>query len=145
MTKYSQGTFIPKNPSKLVGKAQPQYRSSWELYMMNFFDQSPSVLQWASESIRIPYKNPFDMRQTKQYVPDFLVLYIDKFGKKHAELIEVKPKKEAILEQAKSKRDKAFLILNSAKWQAAMKYCAKNGLTFRVMTEDDIFASRGKK
>ena len=145
MSKFSQGSFVPKNPEKLVGKANPQYRSSWELFFMNFLDQSPSVLQWASESIRIPYKNPFDVREQKQYVPDFLVLYIDKFGKKHAELIEIKPKKEAMMEHAKSRKDKAFLILNTAKWQAAAKYCAKHNLKFVVLTEDQIFKSRGKK
>jgi hypothetical protein len=144
MSKYNQGQFTPKNPSKLIGNANPQYRSGWELAMMTFLDNHPSVIQWASESIRIPYVNPLTGRRS-QYVPDFLVLYQDKTGKQHAELIEVKPKKEAMLENAKSKRDKAFLIINTAKWAAAMQYCKKNGLIFRLVTEDQLFQQKGKK
>jgi hypothetical protein len=144
MTKYNQGQFIPKNPQKIVGNAKILYRSGWELAMMTFLDNHPSVIQWASESIRIPYVNPLTGRRS-QYVPDFLVLYQDKNGKQHAELIEVKPKKEAMLENAKSKRDKAFLILNTAKWAAAAQWCKKSGVSFRIVTEDQLFVQKGKK
>jgi len=111
---------------------------------MTFLDTHPSVIQWASESVKIPYTNPLTGRRS-QYVPDFLVLYQDKSGRQRAELVEVKPKKEAMLENAKSKRDKAFLMINQAKWQAAMAWCAKNGVTFRLITEDHLFAGKGKK
>ena len=144
MSKYSQGNYVPKNPAKLVGNANPVYRSSWELAMMTFLDSHPSVIQWASESIKIPYVNPLTGKKS-QYVPDFLVLYKDKNGKQHAELVEVKPKKEAMLENAKSKRDKAFLIVNTAKWAAAMGWCKKNGVAFRLITEDELFVTKGKK
>lgn len=144
MSKYSQGEFFPKNPQKLVGNAKPVYRSSWELAMMTFLDSHPSVIQWASESIKIPYRNPLTGKNS-QYVPDFLVLYKDKNGKQHAELVEVKPKKEALAENAKSKRDKAFLMINTAKWSAAMTFCKKNGLVFRLITEDQLFYQKGKK
>ena len=77
--------------------------------------------------------------------PDFLVLYQDKNGKRKAELVEVKPKKEAMLENAKSKRDKAFLLINTAKWAAALTFCKKNGLEFRIITEDQLFKQKGKK
>lgn len=144
MPKYSQEFFTPKNPHKLIGNPKPFYRSSWELGMMTFFDTHPSVIQWASESISIPYTNPLTGRKS-QYIPDFLVLYQDKNGRQRAELIEVKPKKEALAENAKSKRDKAFLILNTAKWAAAMSYCKKNGLEFRVVTEDQLFFKKGRR
>lgn len=144
MSKYSQGEFTPKNPQKLVGVATPVYRSAWELAMMTFLDNHPSVIQWASESIKIPYTNPLTGKRS-QYVPDFLVLYLDKHGKRHAEVVEVKPKKEALAENAKSKRDKAFLIVNTAKWAACVAWCKKNGMTFRVITEDELFYQKGKK
>lgn len=144
MTKYSQGEFIPKNPQKLVGNARPIYRSSWELAMMTFLDNHPGVIQWASESVKIPYVNPLTGKRS-QYVPDFLVMYKDKNGRQHAELVEVKPKKEALVEAAKSKRDKAFLIINQAKWAAALTFCKKNGLVFRLITEDQLFFQAGKK
>lgn len=143
MAKYSQGEFTPKNPQKLIGNARPIYRSSWELGMMTFLDSHPNVIQWASESIRIPYVNPLTGAKS-QYVPDFLVMYQDKNGNKRIELVEVKPKKEAMLESAKSKRDKAFLLLNTAKWAACQIFCKKHGLTFRIITEDDLFRQKGK-
>lgn len=144
MTKYSQEFFVPKNPQKLIGNAKPFYRSSWELAMMTFLDSHPNVIQWASESIKIPYTNPLTGKRS-QYVPDFLVLYQDQNGKRKAELVEVKPKKEAMMENAKSKRDKAFLLVNTAKWAAAMTFCKKTGLEFRIITEDQLFKQKGKK
>jgi hypothetical protein len=53
--------------------------------------------------------------------------------------VEIKPLKETMMENAKSMRDKAYLVLNSAKWKAAMIFCEKNGFTFRVITEKDLF------
>ena len=144
MSKYSQGRFIPKNPDKLIGKQEVVFRSSWELTVMNFLDSHPSVIQWASESIRIPYTNPLTGRPS-QYVPDFMVLYQDKNGKRRAEVLEVKPSKEALAENARSKRDKAFILINTAKWAAAMTWCKKNGMGFRVLTESDIYVTKPKK
>lgn len=143
MAKYANGQFQPTNPKKYVGKKTPTYRSSWEHTVMTFFDKNPAILQWASEAIHVPYRNPFTGKNTI-YVPDFFILYIDKAGKQHAEIIEVKPMKETTLEAAKSTRDKAAAILNMAKWQAARAYCAAQGLTFRVVTEADLFY-QGKK
>jgi hypothetical protein len=144
MSRYSQQFFIPKNPQKLVGNAQPFARSSWELRVMMLLDQHPNVVNWASESISIPYKSPLDGRMHR-YIPDFLIVYKDKTGKQRAEIIEVKPAKEAIAENAKSKRDKTAILLNTAKWGAAMMYCKKHGLNFRILTESDIFVSKGKQ
>jgi hypothetical protein len=144
MSKYSQDEFIPKNTHKLVGNSRPFYRSSWELTVMTLLDQHPNVINWASESISIPYKSPLDGR-IHQYIPDFLIVYVDKNGNKRAELVEVKPSKEAIAENARSKRDKAALLLNTAKWAAAMTYCKKNGLNFRILTENDLYIRNGKQ
>lgn len=135
--------FVPKNPSKLVGNAKPTFRSSWELTVMNFLDTHPSVLQWASESISIPYVNPLTGEQ-RRYIPDFMVLYQDKNGQRRAEIVEVKPMKEALMESAKNKRDAAVILINTAKWAAAMAWCKKNGMTFRVLTENDIYITKPK-
>lgn len=143
MSKYSQGVYVPQNPQKLVGNARPNYRSSWELRLMSFLDTHPNVIQWGSECVRIPYMNPLTGKSTI-YIPDFLIKYQDKKGSQRVELLEVKPRKESIMEAAKSRRDKAFVILNTAKWRAAQIWCAKNGVTFRVLNEDAIFVSKGK-
>lgn len=144
MTKYSQGTFRPKNPHKLVGNMAPKYRSSWENHCMHWLDLDPRVIQWGSECVRIPYLNPLTGRHTV-YVPDFLIMFETATGGKRVELVEVKPKKEALMEAAKSRRDKAFVILNSAKWAAAQTWCAKHGIHFRVITEEQIFVNKGAR
>lgn len=144
MSKYTQQYFTPQNPQKLVGTPRPYARSSWELRMMSFLDQHPNVIQWGSECIKIPYTNPLTGKSTI-YVPDFLVKYADKNGNQRAELIEIKPKKETLMEAAKSRRDKMFVILNTAKWIAALAFCSKHGLKFRVLNEDQIFVNKGKK
>lgn len=139
MANYAQGKFTPKNPEKYIGKNQPKYRSSWELVFMNFCDNNKNIIKWASESIHVPYRNPLTGKQTI-YVPDFFVLYEDKFGNKKAEVIEIKPKKQSLIEsKVTSAKDKAAVVLNHAKWKAANEFCKRSGLVFRVITEDQIF------
>lgn len=138
MAKYSQGKYQIKHPEKYIGKGMPTYRSSWEFAFMNFCDDNPAVLQWASEAIHVNYRNPFTGKNTI-YVPDFLIIYLDKNGKKHGEVIEVKPSTQTTMEAARSVRDKAAVALNMYKWEAARKFCATQGLAFRVVNENDIF------
>jgi hypothetical protein len=141
--KTHSGFFTPKNPEKYKGKTPISYRSSWELVVFNQFDMHPNILEWASESVSISYQNPLNGRFS-MYIPDLLVVYADKYGKKHAELIEIKPAKEAIQEQIKSKRDAAAFLVNQAKWKAAFSYCKKHGLVFRILTEQQLFRGYSK-
>lgn len=139
MANFASGVYEPLNAAKYVGKHKPRYRSGWELTFMKFCDNNKNIIAWASEAIQVPYRNPFTGKQTV-YVPDFFVMYEDKNGSKRAEIIEIKPKKQSIIEsKVASARDKAAVALNYAKWEAAQKYCKRAGLTFRVITEDDIF------
>ena len=138
MAKYANGFYQLLNPGKYVVKKTPHYRSGWEHTFMRFCDNNPSILQWASESIHINYKNPFTNKATI-YVPDFFIVYVDKSGAKRAELIEIKPSSQVAVESAKSTRDQAAAVLNMYKWQAAQAWCKTQGITFRVVTENDIF------
>lgn len=139
MAKYAQGFYEIKNPQKYIGNGKPKYRSGWELTFMMFCDNNEKIINWASESIRIPYKNPLTGKQTI-YVPDFFVVYQNKFGKVQAELVEIKPKKQTIIqEKITSARDKLAIIVNHAKWQAAQAWCKNKGIVFRVINEDQIF------
>jgi hypothetical protein len=138
MGKYANGFYQILNPGKYVGKKTPHYRSGWEHTFMRFCDNNPSILQWASESIHINYKNPFTNKATI-YVPDFFIVYVDKTGAKRAELIEIKPSTQSTLESAKSVKDQAAAVLNMYKWQAAQAWCKSQGIAFRVVTENDIF------
>ena len=142
MSKYAQGKFQLQNPQKYVGNKTPTYRSSWEFVFMQFCDNNPSILQWASEAVHINYRNPLTGKNTI-YVPDFLITYQDANGNQKAEVVEIKPKKETTLEGAKNVRDQAAAILNMAKWEAARQWCKAHGLSFRVITEQDIYAMGG--
>ena len=61
-----------------------------------------------------------------------------------AELVEIKPKKQSVIESKASARDRAIVAVNYAKWDAATKWCRRQGLTFRVITEDQIFRNGAK-
>ena len=80
MAKWAQGIFTPTNPEKYVGKNKPRYRSGWEFTFMQFCDKNDSVLQWASEAIAIPYRNPLTGKMSN-YVPDFFIVY--QIGRAH--------------------------------------------------------------
>lgn len=143
--KFAQGAFKLKNPEKYVGNGTPRYRSSWEFAVMKMCDENPGIQQWASESIKIPYRDPLTGKHTV-YVPDFLVVYTDKHQHKHAELWEIKPRSQAVLEAVgKSKHNQAHYVKNMAKWEVARAWSKKHGMTFRVLTEQDIFHMGGKK
>ena len=136
---FAKGNFTPKNPQKYVGIGKITYRSSWELSFCNFCDTNNSIIKWASESIKIPYRNPLTGKQTV-YIPDFFIQYMDKNNKMHFELIEIKPASQQLLEKVgKSKVNQALYIKNQAKWQVANQWCSKMGLRFRVINEHDIF------
>ena len=144
MAKYATGIFTPKNASKYIGKHAPRYRSSWEMTMMMFFDANTSILHWASESIAIPYKHPMTGKITT-YIPDFFVVYVDNKQRQHAEVIEVKPRAQSVMSEAKSKSDQQAVVINTAKWQAATAYCRHHGFTFRIVNEQDIYSGGRKR
>jgi hypothetical protein len=140
MSKFAQGVYKVTNRAKYVGKREPRYRSGWEHSFMTFCDNNDHILQWASESISIPYLNPLSGKMTI-YIPDFLITYRTRDDRMCAEVIEIKPKKQSVIESKQSSRDRAIVAVNYAKWAAAQKWCTRNGLVFRVITEDDMFAN----
>jgi hypothetical protein len=101
------------------------------------------VIQWASESIAIPYKNPITGKNS-MYVPDFFITYRTRGNVQRAEMIEIKPKKQSIIESKMNSRDRAVVAVNYAKWAAAQAWGRRAGIHFRVITEDDLFTN-GKR
>lgn len=145
MGNWAQGIYEVKNPQKYVGKHKPKYRSGWELTFMTFCDNNTNVIYWASESMAIPYRHPLTGKPTR-YIPDFFVVYQNKYGQQIAEVVEIKPKKQSLIEsKAMSLKDRAVVAINHAKWQAATAYCKQQGYTFRVITEDDLFRNGSRK
>ena len=143
MSKFAQGAYVVKNKAKYVGRGTPRYRSGWEHAFMRFLDNNENILQWASESISIPYRNPITGKQSI-YVPDFLITYKNRNNQMIAEVIEIKPKKQSVIESKMKANERAVVAVNYAKWDSATKWCKKQGLIFRVITEDDMFRNGSK-
>ena len=141
--RWANGLYEMANPKKYASNRKPRYRSSWEHAFMRFCDNHPSVISWASESIKIPYRNPLTGKQSV-YVPDFFIMYQNSKGKKRAELVEIKPESQTRLGAKTSQHDKLAIAINHAKWEAAAKWCRLKGVQFRIVTEGDIF-HQGKK
>jgi hypothetical protein len=142
--KFAQSVYRVKNLEKYVGNKMPYCRSSWETTFCMFCDNNPSVQQWASEPVKIPYRDPLTGKQTV-YVPDFLIYYIDRNMKSHAELIEIKPANQMLIEKVgKNPYNQAQYVKNMAKWEAANKWARNQGITFRIINEHDIFSNTKK-
>jgi hypothetical protein len=142
--KFSQGIYVVKNPDKYIGLGNPRYRSSWELSVMRMLDENDAIQQWASESVKIPYRDPLTGKPTV-YVPDFLVVFTDNKKAKRAELWEIKPVNQTMVEKVgKNVYNQAQYVRNQVKWTAARNWCKNQGITFRIITERDLFHT-GKK
>ena len=144
MANFRQGFYEVKNANKYVGKGKPRYRSGWEFSFMMFCDNNDNVIQWASEPVSIPYRHPLTGKMTT-YVPDFIVTYRGPNDTVRAELVEIKPKRQSVVESKMKSNERAVIAVNYAKWDQATKWARQNGLTFRVITEDQIFHQGSKK
>jgi len=144
MTAFAQGTYTPRNPQKYVGKGQPRYRSGWEFAFFQFCDNNDAILEWASEAIAIKYRHPFTGKVTN-YVPDVFMRYRTRNNKICSELIEIKPRKQSMIEGRMSERDRMIVAINHAKWQAAQAWCQRAGIVFRVLNEDSLFRNGKRK
>mgnify|MGYP003670348885 FL=1 len=143
MAKFHQGKYTVINEEKYSGNGSPVFRSSWEQTFMQFCDNNPNVMAWASEPVRITYKHPLTGKLTS-YVPDFVVVYRDSNGKKNAELIEIKPANQSNPKFARGRAQQAQVAINYAKWDAATHWAKKRGMKFRVLNEGDIYANTKK-
>jgi hypothetical protein len=141
MGKFATGKYEVVNKGKFVGNRNPTYRSSWELAFMRMCDAHPNITKWASENVKIPYRNPVSGNYTN-YVPDFMIQYIDKNETPHVELIEIKPRNQTTMESARSQGQKLQTVINAAKWTAAQEWCKRKGIRFKVINEDQIFSNK---
>lgn len=105
-----------------LGGSVVSLRSSYELKYVQLLNNNQNVVSIEYEPIRIKYKDP--QGNTKVYIPDFKVTYTD-----HIELIEIKPKFRTTDEVVRSKSS------------YALEYCKSVGWDYRIITEDDLFAS----
>jgi hypothetical protein len=137
-----QGYFKPRNPKKYKGDpTNIVYRSSWERIFMTFLDNSSDILEWGSEEMIIPYYDQLS-KKMRRYFPDFKIKKKLENGNEEINIIEIKPRKQTIKPIMKTKKPtKSFLnemqtyIVNTQKWDAAEKYCNKNGYKFMILDE----------
>jgi hypothetical protein len=62
-----------------------------------------------------------------------------------AELIEIKPKKQSVIESKMKDHERMVVAINYAKWDVASKWAKQNGMTFRVINEDHIWHQGNRK
>jgi hypothetical protein len=139
-----RGKYRPENLSKYVGDPDKiTYRSLWERKFMLFCDNEPNVIEWASESVVVPYISPIDGKWHRYYV-DFIVRMRESNGTIKTKLIEIKPKKQCKPPMKRKKVTRKYLTevkrwgVNSAKWEYATQYAENRGWEFVILTEDDL-------
>ena len=143
LSKTYKGWFRPKNPKKYKGDSgNIVYRSSWERKVMNWLDENPNVIWWASEELPIKYISPVD-NKVHRYYPDFIVRIRQKAGQETTLVLEVKPDAQTRMPTQK-RRTKRFIqeaatfAVNQEKWRAADKFCQEQGWQFKVITEKHL-------
>lgn len=129
------------------------YRSSYELAFMRWLDCDNQVIEWSSESFRIPYIDFSSVppRQRTYFVDNSATYRVkdEKTGKwvKKKFLIEVKPYSQTI-EPRKNKNKERYasdmltFIKNMSKWKTAIIYAKERGWGFKVVTEREIFKKK---
>jgi hypothetical protein len=139
-----KGKFKPKYPEKYKGDpTNIIYRSMWEMRFMRYLDSHPSVINWASEEVIIPYISPIDKR-VHRYFPDFWVKMKSENGTINTVIIEIKPHKQTKIPQRPEKLTRRFIneartySVNSAKWKAAQEFCNNRNWEFKVLTEKEL-------
>ena len=139
-----KGKFKPYNINKYVGNpTNIVYRSLWELKFMRYLDSNENIIEWGSEEIAIPYMSPLD-RRIHRYFVDFYVKYKDKNNQINTMLVEIKPAVQVKEPVKKAKATKKYIAelrtygVNTAKWEAAQRFCAERKWQFKIMTEKEL-------
>ena len=139
-----KGKFRPHNIKKYRGNHKGIiYRSLWELRFMRYCDSTPSILEWASEELIIPYRSPVDGKKHR-YFPDFWLKVKTAEGEIKESVIEIKPKIQTKPPKQKNKVTRKYLRevktwgVNEAKWKAAEAFCKDRDWSFKIITEKDL-------
>jgi hypothetical protein len=143
-TQKYKGKFKPENPKKYMGDSDNIiYRSMWERRCMKYFDINPSILQWASEEVVIPYYDSMT-KKVRRYFPDFLIKVKTSEGI-NTHLIEVKPSKDLRPPVGGKGKKKSTVLyemktyqLNRDKFASARKWCDDRNITFDIWTEKHL-------
>lgn len=117
--RYKRIEFFSLKANKLL-----KSRSGWEYAYFQYLDNNQDVKSYEYESLKIPYLSNKKSGKIRNYIPDFIITYIDGT----VLIVEIKPKR--FLEKLQIKK----------KLIAAKEYAEKNKIQFKVLTEDDLNA-----
>ncbi len=144
----TEGVYIPENPKKYIGSKPPEFKSLWERYVFYWCDTNTTVVKWGYECIVIPYIYAVDSKKHMYHV-DLYVEIMDERGVIKKWLLEIKPLEDRTApKEPKSKSKKALdrfkfkaetFIKNMNKWDAARLYAKQRGMTFKILSENEIF------
>lgn len=143
-------------PHKYLGTKLPIYKSRWEKKVFYAMDKNPFILKWGYECIEIYYHHPIFNNFTVYY-PDIFCHVKNEMGREEQMLIEIKPAKMCIAPKRpnppKNKTTKSWaryqksmisyksalrdFAVNTAKWEAAQVWCAKRGVTWHKLHENN--------
>lgn len=141
-SKFHQGMVDPRKCKKVFESCLNEpiiYRSGLELQFIQYCEQAPRVIRWASEPISIRYYSRLDKKE-QNYYPDFVVRTRE--GK--TLIVEIKPgtqtEKPSVID---TRWAKTSWIRNCDKWNAAYLYCAqRKNMEFVIISEDFFTMNR---
>jgi hypothetical protein len=154
MAGWHQNFYKVVNRHKYIGPDVDKvfYRSSWERKMFEFLDNNPYVLAWGSEIEPINYMKPVPDKnggvkmKPAKYYPDIYVEYVNENKEFKKELIEIKPDKQT--RPSRSRKPTVKLqenythAVNTAKWEAAKRWCEERGIEFKIYTENNVYRTK---
>ena len=131
---YKQGIVNPKLLKKYADSFKNEpiiYRSGLELQFIQYCENNPSIIKWASEPIEIPYFCRLDQKEHKYY-PDYILE--NKQGNKV--IVEVKPYNQTVKpDMTDTVWLKEAWVKNIDKWTAAKEFADKHNMKFIIVTE----------
>ena len=134
---YMKSYIIEENMIKL------NYKSSLELKCLRYCDMNIHIKCFGLEPFCIPYLSPKDGKIHRYFI-DFFIEFSN--GQKF--LVEVKSSGETREPKMPGKKtEKAILnyqkalqtyAVNKSKWASATQFCKEKGLTFIILTENEL-------
>ena len=133
-SRYKQGIIPESLCKKYYNSCRSEpiiYRSGLELQFIQYCENHPSIVKWASEPIAIKYFSRLDDKECNYY-PDYIIE--NKDGKRC--IIEIKPYEQTVKPTINdSDWLKQAWIKNIDKWLAAKKFAAEHNMSFLIVTE----------
>jgi len=133
-SKYHQGFISPATCHKYYSSCKSEpiiYRSGLEFQFIEYCENNPMVVKWASEPIAIKYYSRLDKKE-QNYYPDYII----ENNKGVRCIVEVKPENQKLKPDATdSEWLKEAWIKNVDKWTAAKKFAEDHGMKFIIVTE----------